>query len=96
MAGSWLRRFMQSRGIDPDLATPQQVAWAKFTVVFEKFTARAGSSDEALEKALAEVERRDPELLAGWTVQVRTAWGSGSALEVKERSAVDRLADLAD
>lgn len=95
--GSWMKRYLQARGIDPETATPKVIAWAKINSFFEKCLARGSGAEKALADALLMVEARDPEMLARWEVRLNTDWTrADDKLIVTERSAVERLADLGE
>lgn len=96
--GHWLRHYMLSRGLDPE--RPQDVARAKFSAVFDKSVGGAPTIREGFERALATIRERDPEFLENWRVSLSNTNKSGSPFsrefKVEQRSAVDRLADIAE
>lgn len=89
----WFKSYMARMGLDP--GDPQQVAQAKVQVVFEQKKGGAGTVTDAFERTLASIRERDPGLLECWRVSLKR-WTGSSAILVEEKSAVDRLADIAE
>jgi hypothetical protein len=81
---------METMGMDP--SDPEHVAKAKFQVVFETKVGGAPTIRDGFERAMAAIRARDPGLLEVWHFTL----GVGRNIKVSRRSAVDRLADVAE